>query len=86
MVRAKRAQLLVYIYIYRQNFRWTDQVGLASCVSIFIHACTCRTRKHDIVAKLCHTSVMQGIKGASLSEKGFRMIRSITGGSGIGCM
>ena len=27
---------------------------------------------------------MQGIKGASLSEKG--LIRSITGGSGIGCM
>ena len=30
------------------------------------------------------TSAMQGIKGASLSEKG--LIRSITGGSGIGCM
>ena len=32
------------------------------------------------------TSAMQGIKGASLSEKGLISLRSITGGSGIGCM
>ena len=40
--------------------------------------------KWAVLLKHYYTSAMQGIKGASLSEKG--LLRSITGGSGIGCM